>query len=166
MPLPKVRCACTPGRCEGRHAVRRRIVSTTRRRDETLNRKTGNAFDVTCVRNRPDSSASPTTCSKPMHDHNLKNHKSVPVTIEVNEPIGGSWRMLNASHTWTKTDAWAAQFQVPRGSRRHHRAEIPCAGNVLGRGCAAQVCCRGEAADGTPECNQIARASRRGGPRA
>ena len=31
----------------------------------------------------------------------------------LNEPIAGSWRMLSASHKWTKTDAWAAQFQVP-----------------------------------------------------
>ena len=35
------------------------------------------------------------------------------MSVEVNEPIGGSWRMLQASHPWTKTDAWAAQFNVP-----------------------------------------------------
>ena len=36
-----------------------------------------------------------------------------PVTVEVNEPIGGTWRMLQSSHPWTKTSAWAAQFMVP-----------------------------------------------------
>ena len=36
-----------------------------------------------------------------------------PVTVEVNEPIGGTWRMLRSSHEWTKTAAWAAQFAVP-----------------------------------------------------
>ena len=41
------------------------------------------------------------------------NHKSAPVTVQVNEPIGGTWRMLQASHEWTKTAAWAAQFTVP-----------------------------------------------------
>jgi hypothetical protein len=30
----------------------------------------------------------------------------------VNEPIGGTWQMLQSSHQWTKTDAWAAQFPV------------------------------------------------------
>jgi hypothetical protein len=35
------------------------------------------------------------------------------VTVEVNEPIGGTWRMLNASHPWEKTAAFAAQFKVP-----------------------------------------------------
>ena len=43
----------------------------------------------------------------------LRNHKTTPVSIEVNEPIGGTWRMLQSSHEWTKTSAWAAQFSVP-----------------------------------------------------
>jgi hypothetical protein len=33
----------------------------------------------------------------------LRNHKSLPVMVEVNEPIGGTWRMLRSSHEWTKT---------------------------------------------------------------
>jgi hypothetical protein len=37
----------------------------------------------------------------------------MPVTIEVNEPIGGTWQMLRASHKWTKTAAWASRFTVP-----------------------------------------------------
>jgi len=43
----------------------------------------------------------------------LRNHKSSAITVEVNEPIGGTWRMLHSSQPWTKTDAWAAQFSVP-----------------------------------------------------
>jgi hypothetical protein len=43
----------------------------------------------------------------------VRNHKTAPVSVEVNEPIGGTWRMLQSSHQWTKTDAWAAQFAVP-----------------------------------------------------
>ena len=43
----------------------------------------------------------------------LRNHKATPITVEVNEPIGGTWRMLRSSHEWTKTAAWAAQFTVP-----------------------------------------------------
>jgi hypothetical protein len=35
------------------------------------------------------------------------------VTVDVNEPIGGSWRMLQSSHQWEKTAAFAAQFKVP-----------------------------------------------------
>ena len=43
----------------------------------------------------------------------LRNHKTVAVAVDVNEPIGGTWKMLRSSHEWTKTDAWAAQFKVP-----------------------------------------------------
>jgi hypothetical protein len=43
----------------------------------------------------------------------VRNHKATPIDVEVNEPVGGSWRMLRSSHEWTKTAAWAAQFTVP-----------------------------------------------------
>jgi hypothetical protein len=36
--------------------------------------------------------------------------------VEVNEPIGGTWRMIRTSHEYTKTDAWRAQFNLV-GSR-------------------------------------------------
>ena len=35
------------------------------------------------------------------------------MTVEVNEPIGGTWRMISSTLPYTKTDAWAAQFNVP-----------------------------------------------------
>ena len=43
----------------------------------------------------------------------MRNHKATPIQVEVNEPVGGSWRMITSSHQWTKTSAWAAQFTVP-----------------------------------------------------
>ena len=44
----------------------------------------------------------------------LRNRKTTPITVEVNEPVGAAtWRMLHASHTWIKTAAFAAQFIVP-----------------------------------------------------
>jgi hypothetical protein len=43
----------------------------------------------------------------------IRNHKTTAVVVEVNEPIGGTWRILRSSHEWTKTDAFAAQFNVP-----------------------------------------------------
>ena len=33
--------------------------------------------------------------------------------MELNEPIGGDWTMVSSSHTWTKTEAWAARFTAP-----------------------------------------------------
>jgi hypothetical protein len=43
----------------------------------------------------------------------IRNHKDAPVTVQVNEPIGGDWEMLNSNFKYTKTEAFAAQFDVP-----------------------------------------------------
>jgi hypothetical protein len=43
----------------------------------------------------------------------LRNHKAIPITVEVNEPIGGDWEMVNSTFKWTKTAAFAARFLVP-----------------------------------------------------
>ena len=39
--------------------------------------------------------------------------RAAPISVEVNEPIGGTWRILKSTHAYTKSDAWAAQFLVP-----------------------------------------------------
>lgn len=82
-------------------------------KDETLNIKIGNAFDVTCERNQIDFEKIASNVYEVEYEVTVRNHKAVPVSVEVNEPIGGTWRMLRASHEWTKTSAWAAQFAVP-----------------------------------------------------
>jgi len=33
--------------------------------------------------------------------------------VQVNEPIGGDWEMLSSTYKFTKTAAFAAQFNVP-----------------------------------------------------
>ena len=82
-------------------------------KDETLNLKIGNAFDVVCERKQKDFDKIADNVYELEYEITLRNHKSTPVTVEVNEPIGGSWRMLQSSHESTKTSAWAAQFAVP-----------------------------------------------------
>jgi len=82
-------------------------------KDETINLKIGNAFDVVCERKQTDFQRVGSNVYEFEYEVTLRNHKTTAVTVEVNEPIGGSWRMLQASHAWTKTDAWAAQFKVP-----------------------------------------------------
>ncbi|MGE0461474.1 MAG: DUF4139 domain-containing protein [Vicinamibacterales bacterium] len=82
-------------------------------KDETLNLKIGNAFDVVCERNQVDFEKIASNVYEFEYEITLRNHKAVPVTVEVNEPIGGTWRMVRTSHEHTKTAAWAAQFQVP-----------------------------------------------------
>jgi len=81
--------------------------------DETLNLKIGNAFDVVCERNQIDFQKIAASTYEVEYEVTLRNHKSTAVAVEVNEPIGGTWRMLRSSHEWTKTAAWAAHFSVP-----------------------------------------------------
>jgi len=82
-------------------------------KDETLRLHIGNAFDVVCERKQTDFEKVAATTYEVEYEITLRNHKSSAVTVQVNEPIGGTWRMLRASHEWTKTDAFAAQFSVP-----------------------------------------------------
>ena len=82
-------------------------------KDETLNLKIGNAFDVVAERKQIDFQKIASNVYEVEYEVTLRNHKTSAVSIEVNEPIGGTWRILSSSHTWTKTDAWAAQFRVP-----------------------------------------------------
>jgi hypothetical protein len=82
-------------------------------KDETLNLKIGNAFDVVAERNQVDWRKIGSSQYEVEYEITLRNRKETPITVEVNEPIGGSWRMLRSSHEWQKTAAWAAQFKVP-----------------------------------------------------
>ena len=88
-----------------------RIMHTPK--DETLNVKIGNAFDVICERNQTNFQKIAGNVYELDYEITLRNHKATAVSVEVNEPLGGTWRMLSSSHEWTKTAAWAAQFKVP-----------------------------------------------------
>jgi hypothetical protein len=85
-------------------------------KDEAINLKIGNAFDVVCERKQTDFQKIASNVYEVEYEITLRNHKTAPVTVEVNEPVGGTWRMLQSSHEWTKTSAWAAQFSVPVGA--------------------------------------------------
>ena len=82
-------------------------------KDETIKLKIGNAFDVVCERNQTDFRKVGPSSHEVEYEITLRNHKASAVTVEVNEPIGGTWRMLSSSHQWQKTAAWASQFTVP-----------------------------------------------------
>jgi hypothetical protein len=82
-------------------------------KDETIKLKIGNAFDIICERNQTDFQKIAANTYEFEYEITLRNHKAVPVSVEVNEPIGGTWQMLRSSHEWRKTAAWASQFTVP-----------------------------------------------------
>jgi hypothetical protein len=82
-------------------------------KDEVLNVKIGSAFDVVAEREQVDFQKISSNVYDVEYEITVRNHKTIPIAVEVNEPIGGTWRMIRSTHEWTKTAAWAAQFKVP-----------------------------------------------------
>jgi hypothetical protein len=82
-------------------------------KDETVTVHIGNAFDVVSERKQTDYKKIDTHVWEMEFEITLRNHKDSPITVEVNEPIGGDWEMLSSSYKFTKTAAFAAQFKVP-----------------------------------------------------
>jgi hypothetical protein len=82
-------------------------------KDETITVHIGNAFDVVAERKQTDYKRIDKNVWEMEFEITLRNHKDAPITVEVNEPIGGDWDMLSSTHKFTKTAAWAAQFRVP-----------------------------------------------------
>ncbi len=82
-------------------------------KDETITVHIGNAFDVVAERKQTDYKRLSDRLWEMEFEITLRNHKDAPVTVEVNEPIGGDWEMLSSTYKFTKTAAWAAQFKVP-----------------------------------------------------
>ena len=82
-------------------------------KDEQISLHIGNAFDVVAERKQADFKKVWNDSYEIENEITLRNHKNMPITVQVNEPIGGDWEMLNSTFKWTKTAAFAAQFAVP-----------------------------------------------------
>jgi hypothetical protein len=81
--------------------------------DEEITLKIGTAFDVVCERKQIDFEKIAEGIYEMAYEITLRNHKATPITVQVNEPIAGDWRMLTSTWPATKTEAWAARFDVP-----------------------------------------------------
>jgi hypothetical protein len=82
-------------------------------KDETVKVKVGDAFDIVGERKMMDYRVISSNVYEYAYQIVLRNHKKEPVSIIVNEPIGGDWQMVTSSHKWEKTAAFAARFAVP-----------------------------------------------------
>jgi hypothetical protein len=82
-------------------------------KDEPVNIHIGNAFDIVAEHKQTDYKKIDNHTYEMEYEITLRNHKETPVTIDVNEPIGGDWEMLNSTFPAKKTAAFAAQFNVP-----------------------------------------------------
>ena len=82
-------------------------------KDETLRIYVGNAFDVVCERKMTDYKKIAYDLHEMEYQITLRNHKNGPVTVEVREPIGGDWEVVNSNYKWTKLDVSTIGFQIP-----------------------------------------------------
>jgi len=82
-------------------------------KDEDINIHIGNAFDVVAERKQTDFKKIASNVYEMEFEITLRNHKDTPITVQCNEPIGGTWEILSSSYKFTKTAAWAAQYNVP-----------------------------------------------------
>ncbi len=83
-------------------------------KDEDVRVKVGDAFDIVAERKQTDYRV---IVSGHLYEYayeiKIRNHKSGPATVIVNEPIGGDWEMVSSSFKAEKTAAFAARFNVP-----------------------------------------------------
>jgi len=82
-------------------------------KDEQVSIHIGNAFDVVAEHKQTDFKHVDTHTWEFEYEVTLRNHKDIPIVVQVNEPIGGDWEMLSSTYKSTKTAAFAAQFNVP-----------------------------------------------------
>lgn len=82
-------------------------------KDEAVRVKLGDVFDVVAERKQTDFKGLARRTFEYAYEIKIQNHKAEPVTIIVNEPIGGDWEIINSSLPAEKTAAFAARFKVP-----------------------------------------------------
>src|SRR2546427_9743456 len=79
-------------------------------KDEDVNIHIGNAFDVVAEHKQTDYKRMDTHTWEMEFEITLRNHKDAPVTVQVNEPIGGDWEMLSSTYKHTQAEALRAQI--------------------------------------------------------
>jgi hypothetical protein len=82
-------------------------------KDEDVSIHVGNAFDIVSERKQTDFKKIANNVYEMEFEITLRNHKDTAITVQCNEPIGGTWEILSSSYKFSKTAAWAAQFDVP-----------------------------------------------------
>jgi hypothetical protein len=82
-------------------------------KDETLKIYIGNAFDVVCERKQTDYKKLSSNQFEMEYAITLRNHKDAPVTVEVREPVGGDWEVVESNFKPIKLDSTTIGFQVP-----------------------------------------------------
>jgi hypothetical protein len=82
-------------------------------KDEQVRVYVGNAFDVVCERKQTDYKKLASDTYEMEYRIALRNHKDSDVTVEVREPVGGDWEVLNSTYKPVKLDSSTIGFEIP-----------------------------------------------------
>ncbi len=82
-------------------------------KDEDVRVYVGDAFDVVCERKQLDYTKIASSVAEFEYQITLRNHKDGPVNVEVREPVGGDWEVVNSNYKWSKLDATTIGFTIP-----------------------------------------------------
>jgi hypothetical protein len=82
-------------------------------KDEDVRVYVGDAFDVVCERKQLDYKKIAGNVAEFEYQITLRNHKDGPVNVDVREPLGGDWEVVNSNYKWSKLDATTLGFAIP-----------------------------------------------------
>ncbi len=82
-------------------------------KDETVRLRMGKAFDVVADRIQTDFKVLGPASQESAYRITVRNHKEVPITLDVVEPMPGMWNIIEKSADFVKKDAQTAVFSLP-----------------------------------------------------
>lgn len=82
-------------------------------KDEKINIKLGDAFDVVASRKQMSYEKISKNVIEVAFEISLRNHKKEDITVKVIEQMTGDWKILESSHEYQKQDAFRITFHVP-----------------------------------------------------
>jgi hypothetical protein len=81
-------------------------------KDERVKIKLGEAFDVVGERTQKEWRKIASGLWEVEWEIALRNHKSLPQTVTVIEPVPGDWNVLSSTHAWEKPEAHTLRFSI------------------------------------------------------
>ena len=81
-------------------------------KDEKITVKMGEAFDIVAQRKQTDFKKRSDKIFEMAFEIEIRNHKKENISVEITEPIGGDWEILDASHPHDKTKAFELKFDI------------------------------------------------------
>ena len=112
MPLPKGRVRVYKADTSGSEQLIGEDWIDHTPKDERVRIKMGEAFDVVGERVQKDWKRLGSNLYEVEWEVTLRNHKTEPVTVEVNEPLPGDWEMVKSTHPHAKPQAHTARFTL------------------------------------------------------